>query len=289
MHARAASESVRARTIEVRAPRFAFDDAPGEWLATDPVATAVVDALSLIFPEGERMFIRSVKHYEPRIHDPELRRQVRAFFGQEGRHGHEHERWNRVLQRRDASAELFRARYEHAMYTVIEPRVPPALRLATTVALEHMTATLAEAVLTLPLLDDAHPGVAALLRWHAAEEIEHKSVAFDVLVEVDPRYSTRMAGLGMASAVLLGSWGLGISMLLRGRRAAGATLRPADPRAARRFARTVGPTLRFVASELREYMRPSFHPDQRDNYALAERVFESLEPAPTPRAAQRRG
>ena len=82
MHARAASESTRARTIEVRAPRFAFDDAPAEWLATDPVASAVVDALSLIFPEGERMFIRSVKHYESRLRDPELRRQVRAFFGQ---------------------------------------------------------------------------------------------------------------------------------------------------------------------------------------------------------------
>ena len=39
------------------------------------------------------------------------------------------------------------------------------------------------------------PRCAQLLAWHAAEEIEHKAVAFDVLQAVDPSYALRIAGL----------------------------------------------------------------------------------------------
>lgn len=259
--------------IRVRAPRFAWDDADAAWLATDPVATAVVDALSLIFPEGERMFIRSVRHYQDAIDDPQLRARVKGFFGQEGRHGHEHERWNRRIAARAPEAERFLARYRRIAYAIVEPRVPPSLRLSTTVALEHMTATLAEVALTRPVLADAHPGVAALLRWHAAEEIEHKAVAFDVLAQVDPSYATRLGGLVIGSATLLGFWGLAIAMLLEGERSRGRDLRPKDRAAARRFARELPGVLRFVGEQLRDYLRADFHPDDRDNYALAQEVF----------------
>ena len=134
----------RSRAIPVRAPRFALGaEVPRAWLGGDLAATHVVDALSLIFPEGERFFIRSVKHYLDRIDDPVLLEQVRGFFGQEGRHGHEHDRFNRMLEHHGYDVGAFLAWYRALAYEAIEPRVPPHLRLATTVALEHMTTTLA--------------------------------------------------------------------------------------------------------------------------------------------------
>ncbi len=39
----------------------------GHWLGGDPVGTAVFNALSLTFPDGERMFMDAVKAYRDRL------------------------------------------------------------------------------------------------------------------------------------------------------------------------------------------------------------------------------
>src|SRR5690606_15070925 len=197
-----------ARTIRVRKMDFPFADAeiPRWWLHGNPVLTNIANGLNLLFPEGERFFIRSVKHYLERIEDPELRARVKAFFGQEGRHGHEHERYNRILEQQGYDLGRFLRLYQRVAFGFLEPLLPPVLRLSTTVALEHFTASLAQSALTTSFLDGAHPVMRQLLRWHAAEEIEHKAVAFDVLQAVDPRYSVRIAGLVIALSQLLGWW-----------------------------------------------------------------------------------
>ncbi|GAB4109580.1 MAG: metal-dependent hydrolase [Sandaracinaceae bacterium] len=249
------TEGTRARTIPVRAPRFEHDDAPDAWLDDDPVATRVVDALSLIFPEGERFFIRSVKYYAAVFEDdPALAERVRGFFGQEGRHGHEHERWNRILAARGYDVEGFLRFYRALAYERIERATPPYLRLATTVALEHMTSTLAVVALTTPVLDGAHPSVRPLLYWHAVEEIEHRSVAWDVLAKVDPRLSTRAVGFAIGSAMLALFWTAAFRRLDRGG--------PRRPR--RRFVRNLRRAAPIVARAVADYFRPDFHPDDQD-------------------------
>jgi predicted metal-dependent hydrolase len=249
------TEVLRSRPIPVRAPRFEYVEAPEVWLDDDPVATRVVDALSLIFPDGERFFIRSVKHYaDVFAADPALAARVRGFFGQEGRHGHEHERWNRVLAARGHDVEGFLRFYRELAYDRIEKATPPNLRLATTVALEHMTSTLAVVALTTPVLDGAHPSVRPLLYWHAVEEIEHRSVAWDVLAEVDPRLSTRAAGFAIGSAMLGLFWTTAFRRLDRGG--------PRQPR--RRFARNLRIAAPVVARAVLEYFRPDYHPDDQD-------------------------
>ncbi len=250
--------------IPVRAPRFDFSSAKEAWLDDDPVATRVVDALSLIFPEGERFFIRSVKHYAKAFEDdPELAARVRGFIGQEGRHGHEHERWNRLLASRGYPVERFLEYYKELAYERVEGATPPHLRLATTVALEHMTSTLAVVALTTPVLDGADPAVRPLLYWHAVEEIEHRAVAFDVLQKVDPRLSTRALGFAIGTGVLALFWTRAYAMLSEhakdGRR-----------RPQRRFARDVRALLPYVGRSMARFFRPGFHPDEVDHRALIE-------------------
>ncbi len=49
-----------------------------------------------------------MKYYVDRIQDdPELVKRVKGFFGQEGRHGHEHERWNRILESQGYETQVF--------------------------------------------------------------------------------------------------------------------------------------------------------------------------------------
>jgi uncharacterized protein len=112
-----------------------------------------------------------------------------------------------------------------------------------------------------------------LLLWHAAEEIEHKSVAFDVLKQVNPSYALRIAGLALATINLTGFWAVGAIMLLRQEKLGWHGVR-GQLRAMR--ARHGGdPIMRRVfARGIREYLRRDFHPSQNDNYALARAYLE---------------
>jgi predicted metal-dependent hydrolase len=259
------------RPIRVRKLGLRFEDVPRHWLHDNAVVTHVANGLNLVFPAGERFFIRSVRHYFDRIADPSLRERCRAFFGQEASHGKEHERFFEILESQGFEIRDYLRWYEEVAFGKLEPRFPPNLRLSVTVALEHFTATLAERGLTTAFLDGAHPIMRQLLRWHASEEIEHKSVAFDVLREVDDRYWVRVAGLVLATAGLLYFWRRGTAMLLQQE-----GLSRGEIARQRKIGRALGQDTGFLLSGIVSYLRPGFHPDDHDNYHLARRYLESI-------------
>lgn len=262
--------------IVVRRMDFPFDSSiPRYWFHGSVLPTQLVNALHLVFPEGERFFIRSVRHYLDAIDDPELLARVKAFSGQEGRHGREHERFMDVLREQGYDIDRFLALYRKVGYGWIEGAAPAWLSLSTTVALEHFTATLAEGALIEDVLENAHPALRDMLKWHAAEEIEHKAVAFDVWRKADGRYATRVTGLAFAGVMLLGFWGLGLSMLLAQERRRGVGLR-AQAASLRDLAAVAVPIAKRVPGAILDYLRPGFHPDQRDNEGLARSYLESI-------------
>ena len=58
----------------------------GPWLDGDPVATAIFNAMSLTFPEGERMFMDAVKAYRSEV-SGQLAADVKDFITQAGKGG----------------------------------------------------------------------------------------------------------------------------------------------------------------------------------------------------------
>ncbi|MGH7327109.1 MAG: metal-dependent hydrolase [Polyangiaceae bacterium] len=239
------------------------------WMGGNVLLTHSVNGVCMLFPAGERFFVRAVRHYMKDIDDPLLQARVKGFFGQEGRHAKEHERAFALLEQQGYRIDRFMKFYEWLGYGVIEKIAPRKLSLATTVALEHYTAILAEHALGTELLTQADPRMRALLSWHAAEEIEHRSVAFDVLKQVDPSYAWRMAGLVLGSACLAGFWTLATAaLLLQEKDLPRGKLRRDMKRAAARMKKY--PPLWHA---LKSYVSRDFHPSDSDMDHLAERYL----------------
>jgi len=272
MHAEvAARPPIRPRKMD-----FPFgSDIPRHWAGGAALPTALANALNLVFPAGERFFVRSVRAYADVIKDdPKLAEDVRGFVGQEMRHGIEHERFFDIMRAQGIEIDRFLRLYEKIAFGVIEPIAPKSLRLSVTVAAEHLTATFAELAFERGVpAKYFHPTMRDLLLWHAAEEIEHKAVAFDVLQKVDPRYEVRVAGMVIAASLFVGFWWTGAAMLLRQEK--GLSLgRLARERREGRKRGMLGPE--DLVRAFRTYLRRDFHPSQNDNYDLARRYFEGI-------------
>lgn len=251
-----------------RDPEVDLAGVPRHWLAGNAAATAISNALNMLFPAGERFFVRSVNRYVDRISDPTLREQVRAFFKQEGKHASAHDDFNDILRDQGFEIDDFLERYT-TISRWLEDRLPAALNLAGTAAAEHFTAILADGAFRQGILDALDPRVQKLLAWHAAEEIEHKAVAFDVLREVDDRYALRVAGLAYATVMLGMFWAWATVMLLRQERLGlRGTLRELRKMNAR------DPVIRRVFIRgIRQYIRRDFHPRDNANEHLAAQWF----------------
>ena len=264
--------------MQVRNPQIKYDGLPVHYFGGRPVATHLCNGLSFLFPDGEHYFIRAIKRYDNEITDPELRRRISLFAGQEKMHAHEHERVFKILREQGFKFDLYMKWYKFTAYGIIERLEPRAVSLAVTAALEHFTAIMAEAALGSDLLDDVHPSMRRLFMWHSAEELEHKSVAFDVYQAVNGSYALRIFGLVSGSMKLLFYWITAMFWLLAQDREL--TVRNFFGGFARIQSRF--PVLRTVFLRgIREYLKPGFHPDKNDNYHLAKTYLartESREP-----------
>jgi predicted metal-dependent hydrolase len=155
-----------------------------DWCGGDPWRTLYFNTLSLTFPVGERFFISTVAHFRDKITDPKLRAEVAAFITQEATHTREHLAYNKVISTLVDVTEL-EAKLHHHMEVRVKTRLSPVDQLAVTCALEHFTAIMAEDTLrNTAQTEGAEPQYRRLWTWHALEECEHKSVAYDVFQTV---------------------------------------------------------------------------------------------------------
>jgi len=167
-----------------RRPKWDFADLKERlFFGGNGLKSAFVVALSGSFPPGEKEFIQSVRLFVNQVRDPKLIEDVKDFTAQEGQHSLQHKLLNEAFDRLGYLATQVSEQFEVIEQEWAEER-SDADRLAATVVMEHITAVMAHFALTRPEEFDPLPdSVQELLLWHAIEEIEHKSVAFDVYEE----------------------------------------------------------------------------------------------------------
>lgn len=138
----------------------------------------LLTALSSTFPIGEQFFVHSVRNVRDRITDEQLQAEITAFIGQEAMHSKAHTEFNQAWRRDDYQLDSFQAwlaKHDHRL-----KNAPYKVQLAITSAFEHFTALLGGYILNHPeLLETLDDDAVKLWVWHAIEEVEHRSVAFD--------------------------------------------------------------------------------------------------------------
>ena len=170
-------------------------DAPiaPRWNGGDAFRTAFFNALSMSFPVGEQYFIDAIRATLQALPETQRARfaaDVQAFVGQEATHRRLHALFNGHLQQQGLRNDIeprARARMQaHAQRNV-------RVHLAVTAATEHFTAIFADWLMRHPeALQDAEPRLQTLWLWHAAEEAEHRHVAFDLYQAISGDHGWRI-------------------------------------------------------------------------------------------------
>jgi predicted metal-dependent hydrolase len=266
-----------APALRPRPRKFRFDEAPTYWCDDDLFRSRLFDAFSTLLPVGERFFIEALRRAAAELADPALDALVTTFAQQEALHSREHRRYNDRLRAQGADLESWDQSQKRTMWRVLQLR-DVRIPLAITVAAEHITAAVSQAVLGDRVLADAHPIVEAFWSWHSAEEIEHKGVAFEVYERLGGGPDLRRVIMGWVLLLLGIRLGARFATLLR---SDGRLLDRATWRAGLGFLRGTTETRGFakrIAAEIAAYFRRDFHPWSNDDYHLVER-WERAQPA----------
>ncbi|MGY0025288.1 metal-dependent hydrolase [Streptomyces sp. YJ-C3] len=291
-------ESSGQHTIAARRVSFDWESTPLHWIPDEPTATHVINVLHLLLPAGERWFVKVFKEALPLVDDPELLKDVKGFMGQEATHSVQHAYvLDHLAVQRLQTADY--TKYVDFLFEKLLGGTPPPgmpipaqewlrLRLSVIAAIEQFTAVLGDWVLSADALDraDCDAVMLDLLRWHGAEEVEHRAVAFDMYQHCGGRglrrYARRTAGMAVTAPVMLYLWAWGAAYLVRHDPQLAGRLRYSLAEHNKAVRKGLLPSWRELGAAVPRYLRRSYHPSQEGSLRKA---VEYLAASPAARAA----
>lgn len=252
---------------------FDWTTLPTHWVPGEPFVTHTINVLHLLLPAGERWFINVFTQALPLIKDDKLREEVHGFIGQEAIHARSHQgvldHWKAEGIDTDPYVQQIEWMFQQALgdRDLVSTRREKWLieRCAIIAAIEHITAMLGNWALNSPALDAAGADATMLdlLRWHGAEEVEHRAVAFDLFTHLDGGYLRRVRGMLVTVPIMVWLWARGVVFLMRTDPELSDRHRKARwryyVRASRRH--LLPPGHQLIRGTL-GYARPSYHPSQ---------------------------
>lgn len=262
--------------VAIKPQRMGFEfgeQVPRYWLNENYLLSHMMNALSVLFPQGEQFFVDSVRQFRDQITDPKLKEEVRGFIGQEAMHSLEHIAMNQHVRDQGMPVEEMEKHLEVVLG--IASKLPRRHQLAITCALEHMTAMMADMLLARDdVREDMHESMRPLWVWHAIEETEHKAVTYDVFQQVGGTYAERSFYLAFSTAALgVMATYFTTRMMLNDRK--GFSLKDAGKGLWRMWGKN-GTFSSLIPTWL-EYFKPGFHPWDHDNSELIARFKEQIQ------------
>lgn len=194
--------------ITVRKVTFEFPDELDDVMpGNDLVRETYLVAFSLTMPYLEPYLIRTFRSVADDITDPGLAADVKEFIGQEAQHFRNHRRINEIIKGQlepEVASELQtiedRLDADYRRFNTSKSR---RFNLCYSEGFEAMTCAMA-----LTSIAEAEAGTSSispgpwgqLWMWHLAEEMEHRTVAFDLYEHLEGSYPYRIIGSLRAQA-----------------------------------------------------------------------------------------
>lgn len=216
--------------LQPRKVAFDWSETPLEWIPGQPFASHFINEINLLLPAGEFWFCRLYNQALPYVTDEKLRDDVQNFIRQEAMHARAHGgAVAEYLNAHGIETERNTRQEDWIFETLLADRpfgrkLPRALeyrwlvfRLGLVAAIEHMTCVLGKYALHNTVWDEAGADATLLdlLRWHGAEEMEHRSVAFDLYRHLGGGYLSRYYLASIAMPVIFGLWAHGAAHIMR--------------------------------------------------------------------------
>ncbi|MEX2475086.1 metal-dependent hydrolase [Marinobacter sp.] len=261
--------------VSIKPQRMGFEfgeQVPQYWLDNNHLLSHTMNALSVLFPQGEQFFVDAVRYYRDQVTDPKLKADVRGFIGQEAMHSLEHDAMNQHVRDRGMPVQDLEQQLE--IILDLSRKLPKRHQLAITCGLEHLTAMMADMLLERSdVREDMHESMRPLWMWHAIEETEHKAVTYDVFQEVGGTYAERAFYLAFSTAALgvVASY-FTTRMMLNDR--GNFSLKGSAKGLWRMWGKN-GVFSSLIPTWL-EYFKPGFHPWDHDNSELIARFKEEI-------------
>lgn len=192
------TDSRETLVIEPRKVHFDWQDTDLHFIKDEPFVSHYLNGLSILFPEGENWFCRTFAEAMPYLDDnPKLKADAVAFIRQEAMHSRAHQtvidhyatRGMNAQPAIDEMGRLIKRDMGDAVFGRFIPKTEKGKRrwliykLATIAAIEHYTCVMGNWLLEEQTKLDAtthDEKMMDLFKWHCAEEIEHRNVAFDI-------------------------------------------------------------------------------------------------------------
>ena len=187
-----------AQDIPIRRMAFDFpDDMDLVFIEGDPAMSYYFVGAWMMLPYLEPFLIRTVQAAMERVDDPKLREEMKRFCAQEGQHYRQHAKANDVVKRiHPAGPRLAELEKEvEAEFAAWSVEKPLKFNLAYGEGFESMTCAAARAQIEVGMFGYMKEPIRGLMYWHIMEEIEHRTVCFDVYEKVvgDYLYRTKMS------------------------------------------------------------------------------------------------
>lgn len=265
-------------TVRKNKETFA-EPVPAHWAGNDALQSHVLNVLSLMFPGGEDFFIRSVKHFADRAaDDPKMQADIKAFIGQEMQHSMAHERFNAAVAQNIGNMDWFMWLFTVPTFEWLEPFARKIglsqFALAITAAAENMTAGFAQSLFAPGEAEKIErQDIRELYLWHAAEEMEHRDLAFDLYQRIGGNYPVRMAGMAFAYGIILAYVALGTAYLVVTDKEFPWHKLPEQLKDLFTKENALG---RVFIEGMLDYMRPDFHPSQHPMHPDALAYLEKM-------------
>lgn len=181
--------------MTVRRMEFAFKpDMDLVFIKDDPDMSFTFLGAWMMLPYLEPFLIRTMRDALPHVRDPKLKEDLKRFCAQEGEHFKQHAKANDLIRALHPSYEALlplERELDQALKDWTKTK-PLKFKLAYAEGFESMTSAMSRAQFEVGLYDRTSSPLADLAKWHVMEELEHRSVAFDVYEHVVGSWFYRM-------------------------------------------------------------------------------------------------